>query len=218
MKTISRLLVAVLVVIAGYFFVKTFVNASIYAPGDSAPGQAVDVAPVSAFDRIVGSSTAKTKAQQVRVIPDAYPSRLLIPALGMNANIQETTINSRGAMGVPTNFTDVAWYSRGTVPGETGTAVIDGHYDNGLGLDGVFRHLGDLKPGDDVYIKTHGGTMLHFRVTASEQIPYDDPDTLKIFDPQQARAEIKLVTCGGSWVPADRTYNERVVVTAELVK
>ncbi len=223
MKAISRILVAVLVVVAGYIFVKTFVHASIYAPEDGTASSSRPVAPLTAFEHLVGSSTAtsgtaKKVAAQTRVIPANYPSRLTVPSLGINANIQETTLNGRGAMGVPTNFTDVAWYSRGIVPGDMGTAVIDGHYDNGLGLNGVFKHLGGLKQGDDIFIQTHDGTTLHFRVTSVEQIPYDDPDAKKVFDPQQMRSEIKLVTCGGSWVPEDRTYSQRVVVTAVLAE
>jgi LPXTG-site transpeptidase (sortase) family protein len=220
MKKLGQALVMVVVVIAAGVFLRTFVNASLYAPQDSAPVMTQEMS--GAADAVAtggSSSPLSAKAKPAKPsIPASYPVKLAIPALGVNATIQETTLNYRGAMGVPTNFRDVAWYARGVVPGDTGTAVIDGHYDNGLGLDGVFKHLQDLHAGDDIYVTTHGGTKLHFRVTRTEEIAYDDPDTLKVFDPQAERAEVKLVTCAGSWVPADRTYNQRVVVTAELVR
>jgi LPXTG-site transpeptidase (sortase) family protein len=216
----------VVIVAAASLFLHTFVNASLYAPQDSAPvGQTLVQEMAGVADAFAGngndaSSGSHAAAKAVpKPIPSNYPVHLEIPAIYVDANIQQTTINAKGAMGVPTNFTDVAWYVNGPIPGDTGTAVIDGHYDNGLGLDGVFKHLGEIEIGNDVYVVRKDGQKLHYRVTNIEQIPYDDPTTAqKVFDPQTYQSEIKLVTCSGTWVPNDRTYNQRVVVTAALVQ
>ena len=205
----------VVIVLAASVFLRTFVNASLYAPQDSAPvGQAL----VQEMTGVAPAVAAKP-ASKPKPIPANYPVHLEIPAIYVDANIQETTINVRGAMGVPTNFTDVAWYVNGPIPGDMGTAVIDGHYDNGLGLDGVFKHLGEIENGNDIYVTRKDGQKLHYRVTNIEKIPYDDPTTAqKVFDPQTNDSEIKLVTCSGTWVPNDRTYDQRVVITAVLVQ
>jgi len=60
--------------------------------------------------------------------------------------------NSKENIGTPNNFTDVAWYSAGVVPGEVGSTIIVGHVDNGLGMAGVFIHLADIEMGDQVTI------------------------------------------------------------------
>src|SRR6185503_17165796 len=107
-------------------------------------------------------------------------------------------------MGTPSNFTDVAWYKYGTVPGQVGSAVIDGHVDNGLALAGVFKHLTDIKNGADVYVITKEGTKIHFVVQDIQSYPYKSVPTTLLFN-QKDRARLNLVTCAGTWVPGDKT-------------
>src|SRR4051794_22652346 len=78
----------------------------------------------------------------------AYPVRLIIPSLGINAKIRSVGITSKGLMDVPKNLSEVGWYKYGPIPGGSGNAVIDGHLNNGSSIDGVFRHLANLARGD----------------------------------------------------------------------
>lgn len=150
------------------------------------------------------------------VATSSLPSRLAIPSIGIDAKVQRVGVNATGDMGVPSNFSDVAWYKDGVAPGQLGSAVIDGHVDNGLGLNGVFKRLGVLKAGDDIFIRTAGGTDLHFVVFDVETYPYREVPMEKIFAPEKA-ARLALITCGGEWLPGARTYDRRVVVYATLV-
>lgn len=143
------------------------------------------------------------------------PVRLSIPSLGINANVQQVGVNGKGNMAVPSNYTDVAWYKYGPVPGEVGSAVIDGHVDNGLGLDGVFKHLEDIEVGDDVYVSTKSGKRLHFVVRDIESYHYTQVPTELLFNLSDG-AHLNLVTCGGLWVKDDKTYDRRIVVYTEL--
>ena len=216
----------VVIVLAATVFLRTFVNASFYAPDDAAPvgglvsemaGVAAALAGDGSEQHAPGSGGKAAVKPAPKPIPANYPVHIAIPSVYIDANMQQTTINAKGAMGVPTNFSDVAWYVNGVIPGDPGTAVIDGHYDNGLGLDGVFKHLGEVQNGDDIYITRKDGKKMHFKITSTELIPYDDPATAqKVFDPQTFRSEIKLVTCSGTWISSDKTYNQRIVVTAVL--
>lgn len=144
------------------------------------------------------------------------PSRLLIPKIGVDAKVQHVGLTAKGAMGIPSNFTDVAWYKYGPVPGEKGSAVIDGHVDNGLGLNGVFKHLSDVEVGDDMYIVDSNGTKIHFKVTDISSYPYNDAPTEEIFG-KTDKAIVRLITCEGHWVKEAKTYDTRLVVSAELV-
>ncbi len=143
------------------------------------------------------------------------PVRLLIPSLGIDANVQSVGITSKGNMGVPSNYTDVGWYKHGTIPGELGSAVMDGHVSNGFSLPGVFRRLGELQEGDDVYVVTEDGSKLHFVVTGKEVYPYKEAPTARIFK-EQDRARLNLITCEGSWLATDKTFTDRLVVYTEL--
>lgn len=147
--------------------------------------------------------------------PGDEPERLQIPSLNVNALVQQTGLTKSGAMGVPTNFTDVAWYKYGPVPGQLGSAVIDGHVDNGLSLAGVFKHLGDIQKGADLYIVTKKGQTLHFVVTDIETYPYKSAPTAQIFTAAD-RPRLNLITCEGHWVKGDKTYDERLVIYTEL--
>ena len=190
-------LIAAATVAGAAVFVSTLLHATYYAPD-------TEVAPPP--------SLAAAAAE----VPSAVqPARLQIPALNIDANVQHVGENAKGAMMAPSNFTDVAWYKYGTVPGHVGSAVIDGHVDNGLALAGVFKHLGDIKKGDDVYIVDENGQKLHFIVVDIETYPYDSPPADIIFGQTDA-ARLNLITCAGTWVRGQRTYNERLVIYTKL--
>lgn len=150
------------------------------------------------------------------ISPSEHPARLMIPRLKIDAVVQEVGITKEGNMGVPSNFTDVAWYKYGVAPGGRGSAVIAGHVDNGLGLSGVFKNLNELEAGDKIHVKRVDGTYANFVVTGKRSYPYDAVPTEVIFNPSGS-PRLNLITCGGSWLQSEKTYDERLVVYAELV-
>lgn len=148
--------------------------------------------------------------------PKEEPKHFLVPRIDIDAHIQYVGVNAKGNMATPSNFSDVAWYKYGTVPGQMGSAVIDGHVDNGLGLAGVFKRLGELEVGDDVYIETKEGRRLHFRVIRIADYHYLNVPVEELFN----RADgtyLNLVTCEGNWIKGEKTYDQRLVVYTKLV-
>lgn len=144
-----------------------------------------------------------------------FPATLSIPSLGIDAHVQEVGVKPNGNMGTPNNFTDVAWYRDGTVPGTVGSAVMDGHVDNGLALAGVFKHLQDIQVGADVYVTRNDGKKLHFVVTAVTLYPFDSAPPATVFTAVDG-SYLNLITCTGDWVAAQKTYNQRLVVSTKL--
>ncbi len=146
------------------------------------------------------------------------PVQLIIPAIGVNAHIESTGLawQNNGAMGVPTNFADVAWYNGGPVPGMPGSAVIDGHLDGKNVPQAVFYNLGKLKVGDLVEVVDTKGTTLQFRVVTTKTYAYD-ATTTDIFAGDSSKARLNLITCGGSWMKDKKLYDQRIVVFTELV-
>jgi len=149
--------------------------------------------------------------------PIGLPDRLIIPSIGVNALVQTVGIDSAGRMGIPTNFVDVAWYKLGPRPGESGSAVIDGHLDTAKDANAVFINLSLLKSGDDIYILDKAGQRVHFRVTGKEVYNYDKAPVEKIFDQGGKISRLNLVTCDGTWNQVARNYSERLVVYSERV-
>ena len=208
-----------LMTICAVFFMHTLLKAAVYAPQGGGPqvNSTQEIIPDIATTTTTTTATSDVPMLLSTAALAKYPSRLIIPSLHIDAHVQMTGVNVNGNMGTPNNFTDVAWYKYGTTPGKVGSAVIDGHVDNGLALAGVFKHLVDIQTGADVYITTIGGVNLHFVVSSINMYDYKSAPVKDIFS-DQGVAQIRLVTCGGTWVPSDRTYDKRVVVTATLVK
>lgn len=147
------------------------------------------------------------------------PQRLEIPAIQVDASIEQVGLTSQGAMDVPKGWMNAAWYQLGVRPGEPGNAVIAGHLDSSTGGPAVFWDLNLLQPGDLVHVTYENGERLTFAVETS-QIYQHDADTQvieSIFGPGQT-ADLNLITCMGPWDYGSATYAERLVVFSRLVE
>lgn len=151
-------------------------------------------------------------ASEVQKEPQRFPVRLKIPNINVDAAIQYVGLTSDGAMGAPSNSVDVGWYDQGPRPGERGSAVIAGHLNNGNG-PGVFTTLYKLKKGDKLYIEDSYGTTIAFVVRESRA--YDPGYANEVFNRSDS-AHLNLITCDGVWEPAQKSYNKRLVVFADI--
>ena len=142
------------------------------------------------------------------------PSRLIIPVLNIDTVVEHVGVTKAGLMGNPSNFVNVAWFKYGPAPGDMGSAVIGGHVDNALALDGVFKHLNTLKAGDMIEVKNEAGATLTFRVSAVETYPYQSVPQA-IFTKTRG-VYLNLITCAGTWQSKQHTYDQRLVVYTEL--
>ncbi len=148
--------------------------------------------------------------------PEEYPERIVVPAIGVDALVRDVGINEKGNMATPGNYTDVGWYRYGSLPGERGSAVFAGHVDNGLGLDGVFKRLDELEVGDEIFIQDREGKRLRFVVTSARAYQYKDTPADILFN-RVGASRVNLITCAGTWVRDEKTYDQRLVVSARLL-
>ncbi|MEK7601325.1 MAG: class F sortase [Patescibacteria group bacterium] len=146
------------------------------------------------------------------------PVRLIIPAIGVDANVQSVGLSWRGNgdMGVPSNFTDVAWYNGGPRPGMPGSAVIAGHLDGKDVAQAVFYNLDKLETGDEVRIVDSKGKTLLFRVV-NTKIYDSEAAASEVFLGDPSKTRLNLITCGGDWDTTQKLYSKRIVVFTELV-
>lgn len=147
---------------------------------------------------------------------DQMPKILEIPEISIKASVVPVGVTKKGAMAAPKGLVDVGWYKYGPFPGERGSAVIAGHVDNSLALDGVFKHLSALKKGSDIYTVTNRGERMHFKVTQIVVYPYDSAPVEIIFNSAD-KSHLNLITCSGIWSKILKTYSERLVVYTDLV-
>lgn len=152
-----------------------------------------------------------TESKEKANIPADYPVRLVIPSLGIDANVQYVGITRHGTMAVPTNFTDVGWYKNGPLPGSAGSAVMAGHVDNALALPGVFKHLEDIEIGADVYVLAKDGAKTHFVVENVQTYDASEAPASAIFA-KKGEPRLNLITCQGDWIQSEHQYDRRLVV------
>lgn len=165
-----------------------------------------------------GTSTPAVAGVGVSFEAPEHPSRLRIPAIGVDAHIQSVGLawQGTGKMGIPTNFTDVGWYKDGPRPGSPGSAVVAGHLDGRDTPEAVFYNLDQLRPGDLVEVEDASGTVLQFRVIETK-IYAQDADSAEVFSTVPSSARLNLVTCTGNWDRSQKLYDQRIVVFTELV-
>jgi LPXTG-site transpeptidase (sortase) family protein len=155
-----------------------------------------------------------TAITQKKVIKVGYPVRLLIPVIKVDAVIDYVGIKPDGTMDIKPDQDKVAWYEFGPRPGETGSAVIAGHY-GWIGDKGsVFNDLSKLKKGDKISVIDESGNSSVFIVNSSGK--YDPAaDTSAIFKSTDGKSHLNLITCEGVWVNSQKTYTNRLVIFAD---
>ncbi|MGA5171037.1 MULTISPECIES: class F sortase [Streptomyces] len=149
-------------------------------------------------------------------LPRSAPTQLLIPSIGVDAPFTDLAIGPSGRLDAPppdeTNL--VGWFAAGPSPGERGTAIVAGHLDTTT-APAVFASLRTLSLGSDINIVRKDGTTASFVVDAVDNFPQDRfPDDLVYADTPDA--QLRLITCGGSYDRSKKRYTENTVVFAHL--
>src|SRR3989344_283531 len=85
------------------------------------------------------------------------PVRLKIPSINVDANIEHVGTTPDGAMDVPKEPEDVAWFNLGPRPGETGSSVIAGHSGYKDNKPAIFDNLDKLQKGEKIYVEDEFG-------------------------------------------------------------
>ncbi|MFF3510364.1 class F sortase [Streptomyces sp. NPDC004393] len=151
----------------------------------------------------------------VSALPPSVPDRIRIPSIRVDAPLMGLRLTRTGSLDVPPAvYKNLAgWYEAGTMPGETGTAIVAGHVDNAEG-PAVFYDLGALGRGSTIEVDRRDGSTAVFTVDAVEVYQAKDFPDQKVYG-AAPRPELRVITCGGGY---SRTtgYQGNVVVFAHL--
>lgn len=147
--------------------------------------------------------------------PDAAagPASVSIPAIGVKGPLTKTGIEKDRTLQVP-EFGKMSWYTGSAKPGDPGPAAILGHVDTREGPD-VFYRLHELSRGDRIVVGTRDGDKLTFVVDRLEQHRKDRFPTEKVWLPG-SEPQLRLITCGGDFDRAERSYRDNIIVFASL--
>ena len=144
----------------------------------------------------------------------AEPVSLVIPAIDVSTRLIHLGVTRTGALQVPASTAVAGWYTGSPRPGEPGGAVIAGHVDSVAG-PGVFVRLGMLKPGQRIYVRRADGTLAVFTVTQVDSYPKSGFPTSAVYGPTP-NAQLRLITCGGTFDPATHHYLSNTIAYASL--
>ena len=180
-----------------------------------------------------GAGLLKISSQQPKTLPSAFarnldnsqkqaqasvglPARLEIPKIKVDAALDYVGVTSNGELGVSAGPTNAAWYDRGPRPGQTGNAVIDGHFGYKNHIPAVFDNLHALQKGDKLYVKDIKGLTTTFIVRQLRTYGPNDYAPA-VFRSSDGKAHLNLITCQGDWNQAQKSYSTRLVVFADKV-
>lgn len=153
------------------------------------------------------------------LLSSSEPAAIDIPAIGVHSEMQQVGLTAEHTLEVPApgpHYNQAAWYKHSATPGAIGPAIIVGHVDSAADGPSVFFNLGNLRPRDEVLVTRRDGTVAIFRVDAVRQYSKDDFPTELVYGDTD-HAALRLITCGGTFDRAQRSYLDNVVVFATLV-
>jgi len=189
------------------------------APGTAAPGPTRSGAGATA-PTTPRTPTAKAPVAPVDLGPimrGSAPVRLDVPSIGVHTStFVDLGRAADGSIEVPTDFAAVGFYTPGPTPGQFGPAVIAGHVDSHQG-PAVFYRLGALRAGARISVGRKDGSTATFVVDQVASYSKARFPTAEVYGNTTSRAELRLITCGGSFDDRSGHYVDNVVAFAHLV-
>ena len=155
-------------------------------------------------------------SSQGPALPRSVPTRLSIPSIGVDAPFVPLSLDAGGALQPPpmSRPTVVGYYADGPTPGERGAAIVAGHVDTKTG-PAVFLLLSLVKPGASVSVKRADGTTATFKVDTVQTFSKGAFPDQKVYG-ATPDAQLRIITCGGTFDRAKQDYKDNVVVFAHL--
>ncbi|MGW0750350.1 class F sortase [Streptomyces sp. NPDC002587] len=180
-------------------------------PGGTPATPSADAAPPA-----VTATSAPAAPASAAPLPASAPVRVRIPSAGVDASpLLKLGLAADGTVEVPSaaDGDRIGWYDKGVTPGETGPAVLIGHFDTARG-PAVLRDVSKIHTGDEITVSRADGGTAVFRVRELEQVDKKHFPTAKVYG-DTLRPELRVITCGGAITDGHRPDN--IILYADLV-
>ncbi|MFE9933595.1 class F sortase [Streptomyces sp. NPDC005533] len=181
-----------------------------------APRAGARSASASAAPPSISPATAAPAPVASAPLPASPPVRVRIPAAGVDASpLLGLGLAADGSVEVPSvaDGDKIGWYTKGVTPGETGPAVLIGHFDTARG-PAVLKDVARVRVGEEITVSRADGSAAVFRVRELEQVAKKAFPTAKVYG-DTTRPELRVITCGGEITDGHRPDN--IILYADLV-
>lgn len=182
-------------------------------------GCASDDAPATPPAHIATSPAPSAPAVEsgaATAMPASEPVRVRIPSAGVDTGpVLSLGLAADGTVEVPTvaQADRIGWYTKGVTPGETGPAVLIGHFDTAEG-PAVLKNVAKIRVGDRITVTRADGSDAVFAVRRLQQVDKGAFPTDDVYG-NTAGPELRLITCGGELRGGHRPDN--IIAFADLV-
>lgn len=156
--------------------------------------------------------------RDLRTLSRSRPRSLEIPAIDVRSPVRELGRTPEGALETPLpgpHYDDAGWYRHSPAPGSLGPAILVGHVDSAANGPSIFFRLGELHPGDRVFVTRADDSVATFVVDAVHRYAKDDFPTNTVYGDID-HAGLRIITCGGDFDDVAGHYLDNVVVFASL--
>ena len=146
------------------------------------------------------------------------PVVLALPSVDVRAPVIPVGV-TKGNLQVPDDPAQVGWWASSAGAGtDTGSVIMDGHVDTASGGAGALYQLGigRLHSGDHLIVTTTLGRKVDYRIYAQSVFRKAAGLPADIFAASR-EPRLVLITCGGAFDSAGKTYVDNVVVYARPV-
>lgn len=166
------------------------------------------------------SPERSTRAASPRVaeVPSSAPSTprvvgVEVATAGLDSAVRPVGVTGDGQMALPADPEVLGWYRFGPAPGSgTGSVVLAGHLDSTRFGLGPLVGLREVEEGDEVSISRADGTVADYTVVTTTR--YDRQALPAELFARTGPERLRLITCGGAYLPDEGGYQENLVVTA----
>lgn len=145
------------------------------------------------------------------------PKKIRITKINVDAYVQKAGVDQDKKVAVPNNVHLAGWFADSQKPGRNGLSIISGHV-TGRTTDGVFKDLGNLKNGDEFEIELGNGEIKRYKVIDTKQVKEADSAGILFSQNPKVKSQLNLITCGGSFDDSSDQYEDRIIVSGELIQ
>ena len=162
------------------------------------------------------SPTTAPSAGNAAATPVSPPSKIKIPSLNEGSSLLKLGATADRTIVVPDDkhADQAGWFTGSPTPGAVGPSTIVGHVTSSRG-GAVFYHLAQIKNGATVQVTLESGKVLTYDVYRVASFPKDAFPTQAVYG-NTSDAELRLITCGGTFDSATGHFRNNTVVYARL--
>lgn len=144
------------------------------------------------------------------------PIRIIIPKIHLDAEIDQVSVDSNNFILPPKSELSTGWNKLSALPGEEGSAIIDGYVSGQHGPTAMFGDLHYLKVKDIIIIKNDRGVDTSFIIKIINKYNLDT-DISTILSSDDKKSHLNLITYDGIWDKVNKSYSKRLVIFADKI-